>query len=645
MRRLLITLMLLSWVAPAYAEDQECFEGEYLLEVSRIAPLRAKAVQEATLASAGAMAVAEDHPRVVMLTKRGKRRIGGARIVVSDFRGGVCKQLLKRWRSLRRNKARPRVASCACNGVLRATLTPNDNLYSQQWGLHQASDIDMDAPEAWNISTGSRSIAIGVIDSGVSYNHPDLIGNMWVNTGEIANNGIDDDGNGYIDDVRGLNAITYNPSSRQAGNPDDDNGHGTHVAGSIGAISNNSIGVAGVAHQVTLVPIKFLSASGSGSLVDALESIDYATKLKLGGLNLVATNNSWGGGGYFQPLKDSIKAAKDAGILFVAAAGNNSTNSDSSPGYPAAYNEDNIISVAAIDRYGNLASFSNYGATTVDIGAPGVDIGSTYPGSTYKYLNGTSMASPHVAGAVALLKSYSFNLGWLEAKNVILSSGDPLGSLAGKTSTGKTLNIHRMLQSVPHNPAPPPGEILPTPTPTIVPTPSATATPQPTPTVAPGNWNISGQVALSGAALSNARVELISGGNTSVRMSDANGAFSFNSVAGPTSYTLTTSKSGYVFAPISGVLVENVNHQINAQSRSFTLTVQVLSPERAPRSGVMVNAGIHGSGQTDSQGRIQFQVPARVAYQITLASNNYQLVETQLSGELHGDTTRVAIAR
>lgn len=641
--RQLFILSLAFTSVEAWAQPSECFEGQYLLEVSPIRPLRALGIQEATDASAGVMKVAEEHPRVVMLTRGGKRP--GRTRVSADLRGGVCKQLTRKWRAKRKAKQRVRVTSCVCNGVLRPASTPNDTYYSLQWGVHQASDIDIDAPEAWGITTGSDSIVMGVIDSGIDYNHPDLNANIWVNPGEVPNNGIDDDGNGYIDDVYGLNAITYTASNRLAGDPMDDQGHGTHVAGTIGAVSNNNRGVAGVAHRVKMVAIKFLDAEGNGSFLDALEAIDYATNLKQRGVRIIGTNNSWGGGGYWQPLRDAIARSRAADMLFIAAAGNSSVNADVSPMYPAAYQEPNIISVASIDRFGALSSFSNYGAVSVDIGAPGSQIASTYPGNGYVYLSGTSMASPHVAGAFALLKAYSYGLSWESARNAILSSGDDLGALNGKTATGKLLNVHRMLLSVPYDPVPPPGQVVPTPTPTITPTPSPTPTPQPTPTIAPGNWDIGGKVTFEGSSLSGVRLELAISGQTIVRMSDSNGNYSFSDIQGPAAYTLSPSRSGYAFTPISGFLAGNTTHQISATSRSFTLTVQVLTPERAPVGGVSVNAGAFGNSTTDSQGRAAFQVPARHNYQLALQSSTHSLVETTLSGTMYGDTTRVAIAR
>ncbi|MFM6616095.1 MAG: S8 family peptidase, partial [Microcystis panniformis] len=304
---------------------------------------------------------------------------------------------------------------------------PNDPSFNQLWGLHNTGqnggtpDADIDAPEAWDIQTGDPNLVIGVIDTGVDYNHPDLVGNIWTNPGEIANDGIDNDNNGYIDDIRGWD-FAYNDN-----NPSDVQGHGTHVAGTIAAKGNNGVGVTGVAWNAKIMPLKFLNDQGSGTLSNAIKAIDYATAK-----GVKITNNSWGGGGFSQALYDSINAAGQAGTaLFIAAAGNSSANADISPMYPAAYNLANIISVAATDRDDSLAWFSNYGLTSVDLGAPGSQIYSTTPNNTYSTYSGTSMASPHVAGAAALL--WSQNPTWTaqQVKNTLMNTGDSIAALAG----------------------------------------------------------------------------------------------------------------------------------------------------------------------------------------------------------------------
>ncbi|REJ47775.1 MAG: subtilase [Microcystis flos-aquae DF17] len=329
--------------------------------------------------------------------------------------------------------------------LTKGTITPkatfpNDPSFNQLWGLHNTGqsggtpDADIDAPEAWDIQTGNPNLVIGVLDTGVDYNHQDLVGNIWTNPGEIANDGIDNDGNGYIDDIRGWD-FAYNDN-----NPSDVDGHGTHVSGTIAGKGNNGVGVTGVAWNAKIMPLKFLDDTGSGTLSNAILAINYATAK---GVKL--TNNSWGGGPYTQALYDAINAAGQAGALFIAAAGNNSANADINPMYPAAYNLDNIVSVASTTRTDSLSWFSNYGLNSVDLGAPGSDIYSLAPGGGYATLSGTSMASPHVAGAAALL--WSQNPTWTaqQVKNALMNTGDSIAALAGKTVSGKRLNVFNAL--------------------------------------------------------------------------------------------------------------------------------------------------------------------------------------------------------
>jgi subtilisin family serine protease len=250
----------------------------------------------------------------------------------------------------------PRVEYVEPNYIYRASGTPNDPRFSELWGMHNtgqtggANDADIDAPEAWDTQTGSESTLIAIIDTGVDYNHPDLAANIWANPGEIPNNGADDDNNGYIDDIRGWNFVSNN------NNPMDDNLHGTHVAGTIGAIGNNGVGVAGVNWRVKIMPLKFLGSDGSGTLANAISAILYAANNQAR-----VMNNSWGGGGFSQALLDAIGYADGKGALFVAAAGNDGTDNDQSPNYPSNYDAPNVIAVAAIDHNGNLAIWGSGG--------------------------------------------------------------------------------------------------------------------------------------------------------------------------------------------------------------------------------------------------------------------------------------------
>jgi subtilisin family serine protease len=318
----------------------------------------------------------------------------------------------------------------------------NDPRFSELWALENTGqsgglvDADINATSMWAIEDGSDNIVIGIIDTGIDYNHSDLSANMWRNSLEIANNNIDDDNNGYIDDVFGINAIT------NVGNPFDDHSHGTHVAGTIGAQGNNALGVVGVAQKVKVAGCKFLAASGSGTTADAIECLQYFANLKTRStspVNIVATNNSWGSTTHTAALQDAIKAHQGLGILFVAASGNSSTDTDSTPFYPANYELSNVISVAATDRSDNLAYFSNFGNRTVHISAPGSAILSTIPNQGYASYDGTSMAAPHVSGLAAIIKARFPTYNYKQIKNLIIASGTPIAAAKNKTISGRRI--------------------------------------------------------------------------------------------------------------------------------------------------------------------------------------------------------------
>ncbi|MDC9530687.1 S8 family serine peptidase [Pseudoalteromonas sp. Angola-7] len=323
--------------------------------------------------------------------------------------------------------------------------TPDDPRFDELWGLNNdgqtggTADADIDAVEAWDISTGSRDVVVGVIDTGIDYSHSDLASNMWVNSSEVPGDGIDNDGNGFVDDVHGINAIT------NTGDPMDDEGHGTHVSGTIGASGNNATGVVGVNHEVSMVGCKFLDAAGNGSTSDAIKCIDYMVGLKNAGVNLRVLNNSWGGGGYSQALADAIASSEAADLLFVAAAGNDTIDNDVNPHYPSNYENASVLSVASTDQTDNISWFSHYGLTSVDMGAPGSAILSTTPGESYASYSGTSMATPHVAGAAALVLSINPELNTQELKELLMSSGDANAALQGVTVAGTRLNVNQAL--------------------------------------------------------------------------------------------------------------------------------------------------------------------------------------------------------
>lgn len=322
------------------------------------------------------------------------------------------------------------------------STSANDPDFALLWGLHNSGqnggtvDADIDAPEAWDITTGSPDVIVAIIDTGVDYNHPDLAANMWTNTAELNGSpGVDDDNNGFVDDIHGYDFVNDD------GDPMDDQYHGTHVAGTIGAVGNNSYGVTGVAWNVKIMALKFLDSGGSGYTSAAIDCVEYATLM---GAHL--TSNSWGGGGFSQALKDAIEANA---TLFVAAAGNDSSDNDSYPHYPSSYESPNILSVMSTDNKDLLSSFSNYGRTSVDVAAPGTGIYSTAPGNSYKTLSGTSMATPHVAGLAALLLADNPALNTEELKLRIMLSGDAKASLSGRSLMSNRINAYNALTYTP----------------------------------------------------------------------------------------------------------------------------------------------------------------------------------------------------
>jgi subtilisin family serine protease len=348
----------------------------------------------------------------------------------------------------------PSVEFAEPNWVYFHTATSNDPYYTNGslWGMYgdttsPTNQYGSQAAEAWAPgNTGSDDVYVGIIDEGYMYTHEDLAANAGTNPGETAGNGIDDDGNGYVDDVYGWD-FDRNDNTVFHGTAD---AHGTHVAGTIGAVGGNGKGVAGVCWKVKLLNAKFLGKRG-GTTANAIRAVDYFTDLKTRhGLNIVATNNSWGGGGFSQGLQDAIERANGAGILFVAAAGNSGVNidPDSTTFYPAEYPNSNIIAVASITSTGALSSFSNYGATKVDLGAPGSAIWSTVPVNSkgkvvsgYASYSGTSMATPHVTGAAALYAATHPGETAGQIKDAILLSAVATASLSGKCVTGERLNV------------------------------------------------------------------------------------------------------------------------------------------------------------------------------------------------------------
>ena len=321
-------------------------------------------------------------------------------------------------------KANPNIRYAEPDYILRAdaggSWTPNDPYFTKLWGMKM-----INASAAWASTMGASNVVVGVVDTGVDYTHPDLAANIWSSTSTI---------NGCPAGTHGYNTLTL------ACDPMDDNHHGTHVSGTIGAVGNNGIGVIGVSPTVKIMGLKFLNSTGSGSSSGAIAAIEWAIKAKQAGANVRVLSNSWGGGSFSQALLDEINKAGANDILFVVAAGNNSSNDDATPFYPCSYHTANEICVAATDSRDGLATFSNYGANSVDLAAPGVSILSTVPGGGYDSYSGTSMATPHVSGAAALALSTGYQSVWT-LKSTLLAAVDPLGALAGRVATGGRLNV------------------------------------------------------------------------------------------------------------------------------------------------------------------------------------------------------------
>ncbi len=323
---------------------------------------------------------------------------------------------------------------------LRETqVIPSDTEFPNMWQLNNTGqtggtvDADIDLVEAWDTFTGSAQTVIAIIDSGTDYTHPDLAPNMWINPGEVPGDGVDNDGNGYIDDIHGIDPLGGDSD------PMDEDGHGTHVSGTTAAVGDNGIGIAGINWNAKIMSLRVCDVFCSDSAI--IESLNYLVTMKtVYGINIVVSNNSYGGGGFSQAAFDAIQANINAGIGYVAAAGNNGSDNDASPFYPASYDIPEIISVAATDHNDQMAGFSNFGLTSVDIAAPGVNTLSTTPGNTYSEFSGTSMASPHVAGVFALLAGANPGASVDDIRAAIMLGGDPLPNLTGTSVSGARLN-------------------------------------------------------------------------------------------------------------------------------------------------------------------------------------------------------------
>ncbi|HEV2145814.1 MAG TPA: S8 family peptidase [Longimicrobiaceae bacterium] len=361
--------------------------------------------------------------------------------------------------AIERLRGNPAVEYAEPNWIYRHTAVSDDPFFvdGSLWGMYgsltsPANQYGSQAGSAWAAGhIGAKTVYVGVIDEGIQFDHPDLAVNVWLNPFDPAD-GVDNDGNGYVDDTRGWDFANGDNSIYDGGTRGSLDKHGTHVAGTIGALGGNGLGVAGVNWSVTMISGKFLGRNG-GTTTNAIKAVDYFTDLKTRhGLNIVATNNSWGGGGFSQALLDAINRGGNAGILFIAAAGNGGAdgvgdNNDTSASYPSNYEctangtYDCVIAVASITSSGAKSGFSNYGAKTVDLGAPGSGVYSTLPYNTYGSYSGTSMATPHVAGGAALYASTHPGATAAQIRGALMSSTTPTPSLDGRTVTGGRLNV------------------------------------------------------------------------------------------------------------------------------------------------------------------------------------------------------------
>lgn len=415
-----------------------------------IVRLRAEAVQRLSASSTLSRRIKVSpnrlSPRLVLRTVKTALR---ARRVEALPKGWLFVDGSDRTGRLARAKRSGLVIKAEKNSILKAAEAPNDFWYQQgeMWGFQNDGqfggkvDVDIDAPEAWELDSQGEEVVVAVIDSGLYYKHRDLEGRSWVNTKEIPGNGVDDDENGLTDDIYGYDFINddYDPL--------DDMYHGTHISGIIAARRDNGIGLPGIATRVKIMPLKILNNRGEGDTVGAIRAIDYAVRRAKDGINVKVINASFGGSDYSTALREAIRLAEEQGILVVAAAGNYGMNIDEEPVYPASYQASNIITVGAVDMAGEMPEFSNYGTGSVHVSAPGVHIRSTSLYNLYTAREGTSMAAPHVSGVAAMIFSSDSSLSPREVRARIMRSCKKLSSMSRKVGCGGVISAVRAIMN------------------------------------------------------------------------------------------------------------------------------------------------------------------------------------------------------
>lgn len=666
-RRVVLALAIGLSMLPAVSmsEEEKCVEGQYVLEAGATQPVRNKAVEMFEMAARQDVQVTNSsHGTVLVDRNRNNRRgrpVQEMRIVSATEGNRKCNDLRRMRRdALRRGVAveggilMTRHVDCTCNYLLEPTLVPNDPMLSSLWGLYRTDGgVNINSAQAWEHTTGSKDTIVAVVDTGVDYNHPDLKDNIWTNPREIPGDGIDNDNNGFIDDVHGINASTQLGAPK--GDPFDTAGHGTHVAGTIGAMGNNQVGVVGVNWKIQIMAVKFLEAGG-GTIADAITAVNYVADMKRAGVNIVAANNSWGGGGYSVSLENAIKACRDAGVLFVAAAGNAAINIDQTNFYPASYKIENVIPVAAVANSGNLASFSCYGPDSVLIAAPGVDVWSTYPGNQYARMSGTSMATPHVTGALGLIASLSPNLGMAAYRSMLLDSARTLTTLDGKVQSSRFLDLSKLIDngSDPGYRVPTPGptstpQSTPQSTPTPSPVPTSTATytptPQPTPQVGPYNFSMA-VIGPLNKPLPGAVVRFEGGGVVKTTTTNSMGYAWFADVLStPSTYTISVKANGVTFVSYSGyTYYKYLTIYFYGKADILDLSVRVITPDKVPLPGALISIDTLGQCVTDAQGICTFTALPFTPYSITATAEDYVIDTSRASGIMYGDTERLLVA-